>query len=204
MMHDGQTGGMTMARIAAIFGTTDGHTAKIVGHVAKTLRAQGHVVDVFDTRTAVDGNALRLASGALIAGSLRIGKFQRTLIDFVRTHREELAAIPTAFLAVSMSAGRDNEPARREVQKTNARFFEETGFSPVETLPVAGALLWSRYGFFTKLAMIFITKMVGGDTDTSRDREYTDWTALDSFALRFAARLEKAAAQRSDAHAPGA
>ncbi len=40
--------------------------------------------------------------------------------------------------------------------------------------------------------MLFISKMVGGDTDTSRDYEYTDWNRLTGFAQRFARTLEQA------------
>ena len=36
-----------------------------------------------------------------------------------------------------------------------------------------------------KLVMRFIVKSAGGDTDTSRDREYTDWDAVDRFAAEF-------------------
>jgi menaquinone-dependent protoporphyrinogen oxidase len=44
--------------------------------------------------------------------------------------------------------------------------------------------------------MRFIVRMARGDTDTSRDYEYTDWSAVERFASEFAARLapERAAA----------
>jgi menaquinone-dependent protoporphyrinogen oxidase len=32
-------------------------------------------------------------------------------------------------------------------------------------------------------------RSAGGDTDTSRDHEYTDWEAVSAFADRFSARL---------------
>jgi menaquinone-dependent protoporphyrinogen oxidase len=34
-----------------------------------------------------------------------------------------------------------------------------------------------------------IAKKSGGDTDTSRDYEYTDWAALDRFLEQFAAEI---------------
>jgi len=34
-----------------------------------------------------------------------------------------------------------------------------------------------------------ISKRKGGPTDTSRDHEFTDWTAVDRFAHQFAAAL---------------
>jgi len=37
------------------------------------------------------------------------------------------------------------------VAKTLARFSAETHFTPQTAVPVAGALLYTRYGFFKKL-----------------------------------------------------
>ena len=174
-----------MAHMLVVFGTTDGQTAKIARFVREALVAEGHVVDLIDSRDPAPGTPLQGVEAAIIAGSVRMGKFQKPLIAFVRQHREALAKIPTVFIAVSLSAGRDSAAAKREVTKTITGFVEATGFRPGTTLPVAGALVYSRYGFFTRLAMILISKMAGGDTDTSRDYEYTDWRALSAFAHDF-------------------
>jgi len=183
-----------MARIVVFFGTTDGQTAKIVRHLAEVLRSGHDTVDVFDTRAPIPSSVFRGVDAAIIAGSVRMGKFQRALVAFLRQHREVLERIPTAFLAVSLSAARDSAPARREVSKTVARFIAEIGFTPGTLLPIAGALLYTKYGFFTRIAIRLISKMAGGDTDTSRDYEYTDWNALSDFARQFACRLRESPA----------
>jgi menaquinone-dependent protoporphyrinogen oxidase len=158
------------------------------------LRNEHHSVDLYDTRAAVPARPFRGVDAAVVAGSVRMGRFQRALIAFAREHREVLACIPTAFLAVSLSAAQDSVSAQREVRKTVARFVQETGFTPGMILPVAGALLYTRYGFFTRLVMRLISKRAGGDTDTSRDYEYTDWNAVSDFARRFADRIQEARA----------
>ena len=56
---------------------------------------------------------------------------------------------------------------------------------------VAGALLYTRYNFLVRFVMRQITKAEGGDTDTSRDYEYTDWDAVDRFAEAFARQLRQ-------------
>ena len=183
-----------MARIAVVFGTTDGQTAKIARHVVEVLRSEQHLVELFDTRAPLPAEPLLGIDAVVIASSIRMGKFQRPLLAFVREHRDTLAKISTIFLAVSLSAARDSAPARREVQKTIARVVKETGFVPGRIQPVAGALVYSRYPFFTKLAIRFISKISGGDTDTSRDYEYTDWGALSEFVRSFAVRLREALA----------
>lgn len=54
----------------------------------------------------------------------------------------------------------------------------------------AGTLRYTRYGFFKRFLMKQINKREGGDTDTSRDYEYTDWDAVTAFANEFLGRLE--------------
>ena len=181
-----------MAHIAVVFGTTDGQTAKIARHIVEVLRSDQNVVDLIDTRAPLPSSPFERVDAAVIAGSVRMGKFQRPLVKFVRDHREELAKIPTAFVPVSLSAMRNTPPAVREVTKTIAGFIKETGFTPGTVQPTAGALVYSRYGFFTKIAMILISKMAGGETDTSRDYEYTDWHKVSDFARAFSLRVREA------------
>jgi len=182
-----------MARIVVVFGTTDGQTEKIARHVAEVLRSEQHAVELFDTRAPLPSAPLEGAQAVVMAGSVRMGKFQRPLVAFAREHRDVLSKVPTAFLAVCLSAARQTPAARREVQKTIARFIDETRVAPGSILPVAGALLYTEYTFFTKLALLLISKMAGGDTDTSRDYEYTDWNAVSDFARSFAHKLREAA-----------
>ena len=180
-----------MSRITVVFGTTDGQTAKVARFVADLLGGEGDEVALIDTRAPLPAAPLEGAQGAVLLASVRMGKFQRPLIAFVREHRDELARLPTLFLPVSLSASRPTEAAKREVRKTIARFIDQTGFGPGAIHPVAGALLYSRYGFFTRLAMILISRMAGGDTDTSRDYQYTDWSAVAEATRRFAARVRE-------------
>ena len=121
-------------------------------------------------------------------------------LRFVRENREALAHIPNAFLAVSLSAHGAVDPsaderrrarARAAVEETFARFIRETGWTPDVVHPVAGALLYRQYGFFTRTMMRFISGMVGASTDTSRDHEYTDWAAVDRCANELADRCEE-------------
>jgi hypothetical protein len=39
------------------------------------------------------------------------------------------------------------------------------------------------------VSKLLLSRIAGGDTDTSRDYEYTDWKALTDFARRFSASL---------------
>ncbi len=65
------------------------------------------------------------------------------------------------------------------------KFVAETGWRPRRIELVAGALPYTQYNFLVRFVMRRISKAEGGDTDTSRDYEYTDWAAVDRFAVEF-------------------
>lgn len=69
----------------------------------------------------------------------------------------------------------------------------ETGWRPDEVAAFAGALKYSEYGPLTRVVMKRVARRYGGDTDTSRDYEYTDWDEVAAFAARVAERLDGAA-----------
>jgi menaquinone-dependent protoporphyrinogen oxidase len=186
-----------MARIAVVFGTTDGQTAKIARFVAEILRREGHELRTLDTRDPLPAEPLEGIDAVVLAGSIRMGRFQRALVEFARTRRDSLRRVPTVFLAVSLSASHGTPGARREVRKQLDRFAAETGFVANAVLPVAGSLRYTQYGFFTRLLILLISKIAGGDTDTSRDYEYTDWLALTAFVRMFSTRLRGTPALRA-------
>jgi menaquinone-dependent protoporphyrinogen oxidase len=65
-------------------------------------------------------------------------------------------------------------------------FLRKTDWCPTRVHPVAGALLYRQYGAIVRLVMRFIAMQAGATTDVSRDHEYTDWQAVDRFAVEFA------------------
>jgi menaquinone-dependent protoporphyrinogen oxidase len=51
---------------------------------------------------------------------------------------------------------------------------------------VSGKLAYSKYGFLTRQVMRLIAWREGAPTDTRRDYEFTDWSAVRTFALAMA------------------
>jgi len=178
-----------MARVLVVYGTTDGQTRRIANRMGEVIAALGQEVSTVDSRTAPPDIAPGDFDAALVLGSVRMGKHQKELTGFVRKYRGELDAIPNAFVSVSLSAGRDRPAAKREVAKCFEHFSAETGWRPNAEIAIAGALPYTRYPVHIRVLMKFISWMMDGDTDTSRDYEYTDWRMVDDFARRFAAAL---------------
>ena len=57
----------------------------------------------------------------------------------------------------------------------------------------AGALRYPRYRWFDRIMIQFIMRMTGGETDTSKEVEYTDWEKVTRFAQDFAVTRQIAA-----------
>jgi menaquinone-dependent protoporphyrinogen oxidase len=82
---------------------------------------------------------------------------------------------------------------RQELSAIIGRFLSRTGWHPRMTKPVAGALLYTRYNPFMRWIMKRIVQKGGGDTDTSRDYEYTNWDDLRAFAGEFGSLVQQGA-----------
>ena len=188
-----------MARVLVVYGSTDGQTRRIAERMTAVLLSQGLEAEIVDSAKAPADLAPGDFDAALVLGSVRMGKHQQALADFVGKFRVELDAIPNAFISVSLSAGRNKPSAQREVAKTFQHFIDRTAWRPNAQVAVAGALPYSRYSPRIRLVMKFISWMTGGDTDTSRDYEYTDWESVEDFARRFASALVQAPLARAAA-----
>jgi menaquinone-dependent protoporphyrinogen oxidase len=82
---------------------------------------------------------------------------------------------------------RDRDPeARREAEQIMRRFCERCGWQPDPMRAVAGALPYTRYNWLKRWIMKRTVAKAGGDTDTSRDYEYTDWDDLRAVTRDFA------------------
>lgn len=186
-----------MARILVLYGTTTGHTAKIARSIGDTLRQQGASVDV------IEGNAGWPApedySAVVVAASVRGGNYQRPVRRWVRANAAALNARPTAFVSVCLGVLQHEPAVQEELAAIATRFLSAAGWRPTVMKTVAGALLYTRYNPLLRWVMKRITLKAGGDTDTSRDYEYTDWSDVRMFAEDFARRVSDRASQRDAA-----
>ena len=190
-----------MSRILVLYGTTEGQTAKIARFVGDTLRAEGVSVDVVDARTARPD--LEAYDAVIVAASVHAAGYQRAVRRWVRSHAQQLSAKPNAFLSVCLGVLQQEPKVAQELTAILDRFAASTGWRPAITKKVAGALPYSRYNWLTRWAMVRIVRKAGGDTDTSRDYEYTDWADLRAFAQEFARTLPGYdAVKKADSLAP--
>jgi menaquinone-dependent protoporphyrinogen oxidase len=181
-----------MDKVLILFSSFDGQTAQIAERVGAHLARSGHAVSVVPLGDHDMAALVARHDAVIVAGAVHYGHHARALEEAVRAHRAALEARPNAFFSVSMAAARPGKGAA-EAQAYVADFVERTGWQPRATATFAGALRYSRYNLFVRFMMRLISGTAGGDTDTSRDHEYTDWAAVERFARELVRQLEPAA-----------
>lgn len=174
-----------MALVLLIYATTHGHTGKIAGRLAETLRGCGCEVDLRDIEGAGDVDPGDYAA-VVVGASVHVGRHQRAIVDWAKSHHAELTEVPSAFFSVSLTAVEDSDDARQTTQGCIDEFTNRTGWTPSLTTAIAGALQYREYDPFTRLLMRLKMSRGGHNTDTSHDHEYTDWESVDRFARNFA------------------
>ena len=177
-----------MSSTLILYATTEGQTARIAERIARTLRNRGHAAETCQAKEAPAGLEAAKYDGVIVGASIHYGRHPAYLRSLVRSHRAALEARPSAFFSVSLSGGGPGakpEAARRYLEV----FLRQTGWHPRQTATFAGALPFSKYGAFKRMLMVVFVGLGGGDTDASRDYEYTDWDAVERFAETFAQQL---------------
>jgi menaquinone-dependent protoporphyrinogen oxidase len=182
-----------MSRVLILFGTTDGHTRKIAAALREGLRDEGLSAFVADAKHGAAAVVPEEYDGIIVAASLHAGGFQRAVARWARTYAVQLNCMPTAFVAVCLAVLEQRPETRRQLDAIIAQFQRSTGWRPALVKLVAGALPYTRYNWLKRWIMRRIVAKAGGDTDTTRDYEYTDWDDLRVFARTFARRVTKTA-----------
>ncbi len=190
-----------MKPVAVLYATREGLAKEVAAQVAAGLHARGLDATVLDARDAGGFDASAFCA-AVLAASVHAGTHEREMVELARAQREALASMPNAFLSITLSeAGAERKDATPEqharfvadVRGMIDRFVADTGWRPEHVVPVAGALRYTQYNFLVRLVMKRIARASGGSADTSRDHEYTDWTALDDFVALFADEIKRRA-----------
>ena len=171
-----------MPEILVAYDSTEGQTATVAARVAEVARGAGCGTRVVACGAERGKDALE-CDAVIVAAAIHTGKHGAKASAFVARRRELLERVPSAFISVSLSAA---DAARRgDAEGYVATFLAQTGWKPAMTATVAGALNYTRYGFVKRFFMKRIAGAGGMPTDTSRDHEFTDWTAVERFTRDF-------------------
>jgi menaquinone-dependent protoporphyrinogen oxidase len=163
-------------RILIVYGSTDGHVARIAEEMSAAARARSCEVELRACADLKDGT-LDLGGFDVIAvgDSIHVGKHHGYVQRFVRDHRDLLNRKPCAFFSVSGTSASKQPDMRAQAEGYVQEFLQRTGWRPLHIELVAGAFPFSQYGLLKRWIMRGVVKRQHGIRDPSGDIEFTDW-----------------------------
>jgi menaquinone-dependent protoporphyrinogen oxidase len=173
-----------VARILLLYNGVYGQALKISEFVKAELEARGHSALV---RPLTDGAPDASAYDALVIGaSIRHGKHNPKVAEFIHAERTLLETKPSAFFSVSLVARKPHKNTPETNPYVRA-FLAKSPWKPRLVGVFGGVLDYQRYGLFDRYVIRLIMKINGGPTDLNKAVEFTDWNKVKDFAARLEA-----------------
>ncbi|MEJ2766825.1 menaquinone-dependent protoporphyrinogen IX dehydrogenase [Photobacterium sp. MCCC 1A19761] len=171
-----------MEKVLLLHSSSDGQTVKILRHIEQTL-GEGYQCELVDLNTLPDIDFSGYQK-VLIGASIRYGHLNKKLYQFIDIHQKALETHKAGFFCVNLTARKEgkNTPETSVYMK---KFLQKSPWHPKLQAVFAGALRYPRYGWFDRVMIQFIMRLTGGETDTRKEVEYTDWDKVSQFAQRF-------------------
>jgi menaquinone-dependent protoporphyrinogen oxidase len=175
-----------MTSILVAYGSGEGQTAAVAERVGSALEARGYEVTTVDVAGA-SSDDVEDFDAVLVGSPVNNRRHRPDVYAFVERHREALSTRPSGFFQLSLASIMPWRWAQEGAQEFVDDLVEETGWQPDRVGLFAGAVKYTQYDRRTRFLFRLVSGVTTGDTDTSRDYEYTDWDAVDRFAVEFAA-----------------
>lgn len=171
-----------MKKAVLLYSSREGQTRKIMAHIESELKGFScETIDLNDVKEIDLSKYDRIVIGA----SIRYGHLNKVLYQFIARNLQQLIANQAAFFCVNLTArkedqGKDTPEGSAYIKK----FLKKSPWHPELIGVFAGALYYPRYNFFDKTMIRFIMSMTGGETDTTKEVEYTNWDKVSLFAKK--------------------
>ena len=171
-----------MKKALLLHSSREGQTVKILRYIEKELADthQCELVDLHETPNVDFAHYDKVMIGA----SIRYGHLNKKLYTFIEKNLAELNNAKTAFFCVNLTA-RKPEKDTPETSVYMKKFLTLSPWQPQLLDVFAGALYYPRYKFFDRVMIQFIMKMTGGETDPTKEIEYTNWDRVKLLSERF-------------------
>ena len=180
-------------RVLIVYGSTEGHTRALCHFAARALVEAGFPTAVQPAGAEASQPDPTPYDATILAASVHVGRYQPPLVAYARAQHQVLNAKPAAFISVSLSAAGITPPDWETCDECIAKFEHETLWTPTAVHKAAGAIRYSQYDFFKRLALKFIAAERGEPIVTSRDYDLTDYEGLRQFVTRFVGGAQAAA-----------
>ena len=117
----------------------------------------------------------------VIGASIRYGRHNKKVLDFILRNKNILDLKKTAFFSVNVVA-RKKEKSTPETNPYVLNFLKKTNWKPNKLSVFAGKVDYPNYNFINKIVIRFIMMITKGPTDISNSYEFTNWENVRKFA----------------------
>ncbi|WP_260261576.1 menaquinone-dependent protoporphyrinogen IX dehydrogenase [Vibrio intestinalis] len=172
-----------MKKALFLYSSREGQTQKILRYIEEQLSEfECDLVDLHQL-PAID---FEQYERVLIGASIRYGRLNKKLYQYIEANLAQFQSAKVAFFCVNLTArkedqGKDTPEGSAYIKK----FLTLSPWQPQLIGVFAGALYYPRYSWFDRTMIKFIMSMTGGETDTSKEVEYTNWEKVTLFANKF-------------------
>lgn len=169
-----------MSRILLAYSTVDGHTLHICQQVKSIIEQSAHQVTLVPLADALTLDVAAFDT-IILGASIRYGKHNPVVYQFIKRYRAVLDARPNAFFSVNLVARKPTK-ANAETNPYVRKFLRQTGWQPGHVAVFAGKLAYPQYRWLDRQIIRLIMWMTKGPTDPQTVREFTDWQQVEAFA----------------------
>ena len=168
-----------MKKSLIIYSTIDGQTKNICTKLREYSKKKNSI-DLFSINE-IEEIDLEGYEKIVLGASIRYGKHNQKVFDFVKNYKDILDKKETAFFTVNVVA-RKKEKNTPETNPYMKKFLELSGWKPKILGVFAGKIDYPQYGFLDRQIIRLIMFITKGPTDTSQTYEFTDWVKVREFS----------------------
>ena len=168
-----------MTKYLFLYSTTDGHTKRICEYIGNILKQQNHEIKI--EPISLELKKLSEYDAIILGASIRYGKHQKSVFNFINKYKDLLETKKSAFFSVNVVARKSekNSPNTNPYMK---KFLKISSWQPNKLGVFAGKVDDPSYKFFDKYIIRMIMWITKGPTDISQSYEFTDWKVVENFA----------------------
>ena len=163
-----------------IYSSTDGQTKRICETIKDHLSLNDKIKII--SLNEVNTVNLKKIEKIIIGASIRYGRHNKKVQDFVVKNKNILESKKTAFFSVNVVA-RKEEKSTPETNPYVKKFLAKTNWKPNKVAVFGGKVDYPNYNFINRNVIRFIMMITNGPTNTENSYEFTNWEMVKKFAL---------------------
>lgn len=168
-------------KIAIIYASVDGQTKKICEKLNAHFNNQQ--IETKLCPIANFNDDVSEFNTLIIGASIRYGKHNKKVTEFIQNNTKSLNQITTAFFSVNLVA-RKQDKNSPQTNPYLIKFLKNIDWKPDFLEVFAGKLDYKSYPLIDRLMIKLIMKLTDGPTKSDVPIEFTDWNKVNDFGQR--------------------